>query len=84
MRYNIICLSCFSALFLFFVFFSLPGLSGLVANYSFKMATSKVEFLQDTVAGILEAETSVIGKTKCLLAKLLKVTFSFSLLVFAS
>jgi len=45
MRYNIICLSCFSALLSFFVFCSLPGLPGLVANYSFKMAASKVEFL---------------------------------------
>jgi len=47
---------------------------GLAAKYSFKMASSKVEFWASfeanffRIAGTLEAETLVSGKTQCLLA----------------
>ena len=45
---------------------------GLAAHYIFKMAVSKVEFWASfetffRIAGTLEAENSVSGKTKCLL-----------------
>ena len=47
--------------------------NGLATKYSFKMATSKVEFSASfktnffRIAGTLEAETAVSGKTQCLL-----------------
>ena len=47
--------------------------NGLPTKYSFKMATSKVEFLASfktnffRIAGTLETETAVSGTTQCLL-----------------
>jgi len=47
--------------------------NGLVTKHSFKMATSKVELSASfktnfsRIAGTLEAETAISGKTQCLL-----------------